>query len=168
MYAVTTKEFRQRHPGYNSQYYSKNRARIKATKNRFYALKGGRQWFLDNRERQSSLTIKRRQKDPKRYRQIMEDAAKRYRKKLAQVKKRLVEMFGGKCSRCPVSDFRVLDFDHINPKTKRFNLCIGSMHRPWAELVTEARKCQLLCANCHRIKTIENGDWANKRSQRVY
>jgi hypothetical protein len=42
------------------------------------------------------------------------------------------------------------------------------MYRPWAELIAESRKCQLLCANCHRIKTIENGDWRNRRCQRKF
>ena len=48
-----------------------------------------------------------------------------------------------------------IDFDHINPATKKFNisqrLALGTLKSLFAEM----RKCRLLCANCHRIKTLK-------------
>lgn len=45
-----------------------------------------------------------------------------------------------------------LDFDHLNPRTKVRD--IAKMHTTSIDvLFKEMRKCQVLCANCHRIKT---------------
>lgn len=75
---------------------------------------------------------------------------------------------GGKCVRCGIKDPRVMDFDHINPLEKRYN--IGDIMW-WANrdrIWEEVRKCQLLCANCHRIKTMEDRDYlVGDRSGRV-
>ncbi len=74
----------------------------------------------------------------------------------AKIKRRqlLLEMLGGKCVRCGVDDPLLLDFDHIDPKTKvkRMSQMLVWM-QAWSDCVAEAKKCQLLCANCHRIKT---------------
>lgn len=66
---------------------------------------------------------------------------------------RLIEMLGGKCVRCGSTD--ELEFDHIDPSSKRFNICAG-LSRAWAELVDEARKTQLLCLPCHVDKGAED------------
>ena len=45
-----------------------------------------------------------------------------------------------------------LDFDHLDPSTKTRD--ISKMHTTSISTLTEEmRKCQVLCANCHRIKT---------------
>lgn len=76
----------------------------------------------------------------------LESVAKRRR----VVKRTLVEEAGGKCricgySRCP----RALQFHHLNPATKEFHLGQGGGARSLARSRAEARKCVLLCANCH-------------------
>ena len=46
----------------------------------------------------------------------------------------------------------VMDFDHRNRSTKRFN--VGRMiHESWERIKIEVEKCDLVCANCHRIRT---------------
>ena len=46
-----------------------------------------------------------------------------------------------------------LDFDHLPGTTKLFN--IGQeKNRPRAQLMEEIAKCELVCANCHRIRTV--------------
>lgn len=66
-------------------------------------------------------------------------------------KKKLVNMFGGKCNRCEYSrNYSALTFHHINPKEKSFNLDVRNLsNRPWDDIVKEANKCELLCHNCH-------------------
>lgn len=87
-----------------------------------------------------------------------EATRKHRREKLQKVKLYLQGLLGGKCQNCGISDSRVLDFDHIDPASKemlisqRYNLPIGVLEE-------EVRKCQLLCANCHRIKTFESGGY---------
>jgi len=70
----------------------------------------------------------------------------------AEVKKLLVEHFGGKCvtcgyDRCPAG----FDFHHIVPEEKEFALSgVRTYGKSWDEILKEAKKCMLLCSNCHR------------------
>lgn len=50
---------------------------------------------------------------------------------------RLIEMLGGKCVRCGAAEG--LEFDHIDPATKRFAIC-ADLSRAWADLLEEAAK----------------------------
>ena len=86
-------------------------------------------------------------------------ATRRYRERKLNIKKVLVQLLGGCCVRCGYSDARALDFDHAQPSTKSFNICLN-LHQPLELLETEVKKCQLLCANCHRVKTLEDNDYA--------
>lgn len=64
-------------------------------------------------------------------------------------KKRLVEQFGGECTLCGYNKYHgALDFHHRDPSQKKFGL--GKITRNWDDVVAEARKCDLVCANCHR------------------
>jgi hypothetical protein len=50
---------------------------------------------------------------------------------------------------------RGLDFDHVGPdKVAPVSQLIAKSRR-WAEVVAEVMKCECVCANCHRIRTIE-------------
>src|SRR4051794_5013008 len=66
-------------------------------------------------------------------------------------KKDLVEAAGGRCMDCGyIGAPAVMDFHHRDPSTKEFALAdfSGSLKR----LLTEAAKCDLICANCHRLR----------------
>lgn len=60
---------------------------------------------------------------------------------------------GGKCVQCGSKDN--LEFDHIDPKTKLFNICSSDLSKD--KLRDELAKCQLLCKRCHLKKTYT--DW---------
>lgn len=80
-----------------------------------------------------------------------------YRKKIRQEKKRkLIELLGNRCIKCrqQFPDY-VYDFHHLDPKIKSFNLGHG-VAKSINDLIKEAEKCILLCANCHRIYHYEN------------
>ena len=65
-------------------------------------------------------------------------------------KKKLVEMFGGKCMACGYKKYAgALDFHHTNPKTKGFALSVKGLSYSWESLLKEAKKCVLVCKNCH-------------------
>ena len=51
----------------------------------------------------------------------------------------------------------VMDFDHIKG-TKRFNIS-KAMHGTWSikTMRAEMAKCEVICANCHRIRTHGGG-----------
>lgn len=62
------------------------------------------------------------------------------------------------CEKCGISDWRVLEFDHRDRKNKTF--AIGNISgRGYGKetVLKEIAKCRVLCANCHRIKTFEEG-----------
>ena len=64
----------------------------------------------------------------------------------------LVAYKGGVCERCNASPLYVaFDFHHKDPEQKKFPLSQRNMARKWEDLIKEADKCHLLCANCHRI-----------------
>lgn len=66
----------------------------------------------------------------------------------------LKEMAGGKCVLCGyVRCYRALEFHHVNPETKSFE--IADYSRSFDLQVAEIKKCILLCANCHR--EVEDG-----------
>lgn len=66
------------------------------------------------------------------------------------LKRILVDEAGGKCVLCGYSRCtRALEFHHLDPKTKDFQLAHRGRTRSIAKLRAEARKCILLCANCH-------------------
>lgn len=68
------------------------------------------------------------------------------------VKAKAVAYLGGRCVDCDYSGHPVaFDFDHKNPKHKKFNLS-GSWLFRWTELVKELKKCALRCSNCHRTR----------------
>ncbi len=82
-----------------------------------------------------------------RCRQCRMDAVVRRRRK---VKRILVEEAGGKCRLCGYDRcFAALEFHHLVPEDKRFGLSHRGIARSLEVVRAEARKCVLLCANCH-------------------
>ncbi|HEY5941515.1 MAG TPA: helix-turn-helix domain-containing protein [Solirubrobacterales bacterium] len=67
------------------------------------------------------------------------------------IKSKLVEEAGGKCVICGYDRCQqVLEFHHLDPGLKEFQLSHNGATRSLARSRAEARKCILLCANCHR------------------
>lgn len=64
------------------------------------------------------------------------------------------------CVNCGESDIRVLEFDHINSYEKKFGIARGiSNGMKWSVISEEINKCQILCANCHKIRTAKQLGW---------
>lgn len=60
------------------------------------------------------------------------------------------------CIKCGYREHpAALDFDHRNPKEKLF-IISSYGRRPWDLVLEELKKCDVVCANCHRIKSAEN------------
>ena len=58
------------------------------------------------------------------------------------------------CVDCGNPDPRVLEFDHRDPELKSINVSqlLGGDHI-WSTVYEEIVKCDVRCANCHRIRT---------------
>jgi len=73
----------------------------------------------------------------------------RQKRRVEAHKRRAIDFLGGKCVKCGYSEcLAALDFHHLDPNTKEFNLNCG--RRSWSDIEQELKKCVLLCANCHR------------------
>ena len=57
-----------------------------------------------------------------------------------------------KCTDCGNRNPIVLEFDHLGDK--KFNVADMVRHgRSWESIRAEIAKCDIVCANCHRIRT---------------
>lgn len=70
-----------------------------------------------------------------------------YRKRIGK----LFTILGGVCVDCGTK--YNLEFDHINPKTKSFNVSTAARSKKWELVVVEAKKCKLRCKSCHIKRT---------------
>lgn len=69
-----------------------------------------------------------------------------------RVKRKLVEEAGGQCRLCGFDEHQAaLQFHHRDRSTKVFHLSHQGMTRGIARMRAEAKKCVLLCANCHAL-----------------
>lgn len=65
------------------------------------------------------------------------------------------------CDRCGYREHPVaLEWDHRPEEVKRFGIS-SSWTRRREVLLEELGKCDLLCANCHRVITHERRTWSN-------
>lgn len=85
-------------------------------------------------------------------------------KKRVQSNRELVweYLLGHPCIRCGETNPVVLEFDHRDPteKVDHVSRLINSPRCAKSALMAEIAKCDVLCANCHRIKTAEQfGYW---------
>ncbi len=78
---------------------------------------------------------------------------KRYSKVISE----WIERLGGKCVQCSTTED--LEFDHIDPSKKEYNVSKILDSYPKEKLEEEFSKCQLLCNGCHKEKNkIDNGE----------
>lgn len=78
-------------------------------------------------------------------------------------KDRIVQEHGGACNLCGYNRYQgALEFHHLDPTTKDFAISVSPTNFSYERLRTEAKKCILLCSNCHReveagVATIDPG-----------
>lgn len=66
-----------------------------------------------------------------------------------------------KCMDCNISDPRVLEFDHRPDENKMFNISksVAGSTRGWISIKKEIDKCDIVCSNCHKIRTMTRGNY---------
>jgi hypothetical protein len=57
------------------------------------------------------------------------------------------------CVDCGETDPIVLEFDHLRDKVANISK-MASSKRPWSVILEEIAKCEVVCANCHRRRTV--------------
>jgi hypothetical protein len=82
--------------------------------------------------------------------------SERVMRKRRQTKQQLVDAHGGKCIMCKYDkSIRALHFHHRVPSEKSFGLGVKGITYSFEAMLKEAKKCDLLCANCHAEAHIE-------------
>ena len=81
------------------------------------------------------------------------DQARAQMQRLAVERHRyLLEYFGANpCADCGETNPLVLEFDHLRDKC--FNIGSALPYRNWKSILAEIEKCEVVCANCHRVRT---------------
>lgn len=85
----------------------------------------------------------------------------RIKKLLTQNKTRLLEYLEShQCVDCGEKNPIVLEFDHITTDKKgNISYLLSTLKCSWKTLLAEIEKCEVRCANCHRIKTFKQFGW---------
>lgn len=69
-------------------------------------------------------------------------------------KKHYIELLGGECEHCHIklndTNYAIFDFHHKDPNTKEYSWTKLRLFSD-SRIRKELSKCQLLCANCHRL-----------------
>ena len=66
------------------------------------------------------------------------------------------------CVDCGLTDIRVLEFDHVRGRKLSDISRMVIYGYSWTTIEAEIAKCEVRCANCHRIKTNDrSGFWRN-------
>ena len=123
-----------------------------------------RKWNEENKEKKAEYNKKWREENKeerakygKKWREENREHTIEYkREKRKRCRSKCVEYLGGKCVKCGTT--HNLQFDHIKRDTKKYTIA-GRVRRNFTILKEELDKCQLLCVDCHKIKT--KSGWAD-------
>lgn len=90
--------------------------------------------------------VYRRNKCKNCYKETKKKLEKKYRQWLIDYKKK------NKCSKCEITDYRVLEFHHLDSKNKEFNIeNVFNKRCGLDRIKKEIKKCIIVCGNCHKI-----------------
>ena len=113
-----------------------------------------------SKDKWANLTLEQREEQRKykrewraKRKQELQEIANQYNK---DKREKLLNQFGSCCNACGSTEN--LQFDHLDKHTKNGNVTTILYTRGFGEAVEEAKKCQLLCDKCHRIKTTIHHD----------
>ncbi len=119
-----------------------------------------RHWAANNREHLNKLV---REYRSRRYK--AEGCWRETGPKVVALRDWMLELKSKPCTDCGnCFEICCMDFDHIEGSVKTYN--VGSMfaHHYSRELIeTELVKCELVCANCHRIRTRDRRTGSGQR-----
>ncbi len=91
-------------------------------------------------------------KDPIRRQEYMKSYMRCYlKRRYAERFQAAVRQLGGCCVQC--GSTAELQFDHIQPHTKSFEISDKIAQYAWRRIESELQKCQLLCFQCHVEKS---------------
>lgn len=98
-----------------------------------------------------------RKRNPEKYKAITARYNRKKRIELRDETRRVIREVKSKpCADCGVSyPYFVMDFDHRDDK--QFTISRPTSYHNIGQLMAEIAKCDIVCANCHRIRTHSRG-----------
>lgn len=111
------------------------------------------------RDKDKEVAAKRRSYE--KHREVVKERTRLRRQRLRDDNREKLEALlrASKCADCGDTDWVVLEFDHVTDD-KSFNISTKMSDRTWEQLLEEIKKCEIVCANCHRKRTyVRAGGW---------
>jgi hypothetical protein len=122
---------------------------------RQYLTEYARNWRAKNRDHANSLARAWRARNPGRGNREKRNA--RNARWKAGRREIVTELKRVPCAQCGGTfDPICMDFDHREGETKIADIS-AMMHAPLERLFAEIAKCDVVCANCHRLRTAARG-----------
>jgi hypothetical protein len=110
-----------------------------------------RTYYKKNGDKERARVLKYYHKAKEKKREIFNQQARERQTKVRELFLRLKQEMGGRCSKCGYKEeVRILNFHHLNNgDMKEGNI---SEMRSEKKIIEEAKKCILLCPNCHALE----------------
>ena len=100
--------------------------------------------------------------------EYIEREAARIKTRRERTRARICDFLGSHpCVDCDETDPLVLQFDHRDPAKKVLEVGILAASRSWTTILTEIKKCEVRCANCHRRRTARQFNWGKLRRRQA-
>ena len=134
---------------YFTEYYQKNKDKIKIRTAKRY------------QNHKAELKVKNAEYYQKNKTERKEYFTEYYQKINPKYRNRKVELIQATSNKCQKDNCgieydgtngAIFQFHHIDRKSKSFQLSDNLITSIWDELINEAKKCKLLCANCHSLE----------------
>ncbi len=111
--------------------------------------KDGRSYMCKECHKEYMESYYRKKKD--KWKNVKQDKKKR----VEENKDKLLSLLQtSSCKDCGNSDSRVLEFDHLYSKRLGVPMLVKHGYS-WETIKKEIDKCEIVCSNCHRIRTFE-------------
>ena len=131
-----------------------NKCKIEFSKSNFFKNKSKKSGFSNYCKSCSTKAVKLwRNDNPEKRKKASLKNSKKIRLKAKSFVLRYLSFC--KCLDCGISDSRVLEFDHIKGIKKNHVSKLISGNRTIKVIKEEIRKCEIVCCNCHRIRTFK-------------
>ena len=132
-------------------------------------------FFAKNKSRKDGLQSKCRDCDNRRNREYFKENRSSIILKIRGVKSKHLErnrefiinyLKENSCVDCGNTDIRVLEFDHQHSKKYLVSRMVSSGYS-LKTIKNEIEKCEVVCANCHKIRTNENFNYYRNKDINV-
>lgn len=87
--------------------------------------------------------------------------SKKRNQRISKNRKYIFEFLKDKrCVDCGETNILTLEFDHVDPSLKKYSVSwIMCQGLSLDKLKEEVNKCEIRCANCHKIRTAKQQNW---------